>query len=58
MRLGEQLSREEVFIKKATDKHGGKYDYSKVVYKNNTTPVDIVCNKCGTVLVKLLSLTL
>ncbi len=52
MRLGEQLSREEVFIKKATDKHGDKYDYSKVVYKNNTTPVNIVCNKCGTVFSK------
>lgn len=33
------------FIKKAIQKHGSKYDYSKVVYINNTTNVQIYCIK-------------
>ena len=33
----------ESFIEKAIKKHGDKYDYSKVVYKNSGTPVIIGC---------------
>lgn len=31
------------FIEKAKAIHGDKYDYSRVVYKNNKTPVEIIC---------------
>lgn len=31
------------FITKAKEVHGNKYDYSFVVYKNNSDPVEIVC---------------
>jgi hypothetical protein len=31
------------FIKKSKEKHGDKYDYSKVNYVNNKTPVHIIC---------------
>ena len=37
----------EEFIKKAKDKHGDKYDYSKVEYKNSRTKVRIICPKHG-----------
>lgn len=37
----------EEFIKKAKQIHGDKYDYSKVKYKNYTTPVCIICPKHG-----------
>lgn len=33
----------EDFEKKARLIHGDRYDYSKVVYKNNLTPVEIIC---------------
>jgi len=33
----------ESFIEKAKEIHGDKYDYSKVKYKNNRTPVIIIC---------------
>ena len=35
------------FIKKAREVHGDKYDYSKVEYINNITPVCIICPKHG-----------
>ena len=35
------------FIKKAKEIHGGKYDYSKVEYKNNKTKVCIICPEHG-----------
>lgn len=35
------------FIKKATEVHGNKYDYSLVDYKNNETKVKIICRKHG-----------
>ena len=35
------------FIKKAREIHGDKYDYSKVEYKNNKTPVCIICPEHG-----------
>ena len=40
----QRLSKED-FIKKAREKHKGKYDYSKVDYVNNYTKVCIICNK-------------
>jgi hypothetical protein len=33
----------EEFIKRAAPLHGNKFDYSKVVYKNNSTKVTIIC---------------
>ena len=38
---------QEDFIAKAKKVHGDKYDYSKVVYKNSTTKVCIVCPEHG-----------
>ncbi len=40
--MPKRLTTEE-FIKKARQIHGNKYDYSKVVYKNNRTRVTIIC---------------
>ena len=37
----------ETFIETATKRYGGKYDYSKVQYKNATTKVCIVCPEHG-----------
>ena len=33
----------DLFIECAKQRHGDKYDYSKVIYKNSITPVKIVC---------------
>ena len=41
-----RLTKEE-FILKARQIHGWKYDYSKVVYLNNRTPVCIICPEHG-----------
>lgn len=35
------------FIEKAKNKHGDKYDYSKVEYINSTTKVCIICKEHG-----------
>lgn len=43
---GVRLSKED-FIKKAKAVHGDKYDYSKVVYKNYSTKVEIICKEHG-----------
>lgn len=40
-------STKEEFIQKAIAKHGNFYDYSKVVYINSHTPVEIICPKHG-----------
>ena len=40
--MPKKLTKEE-FIKKANEKHNGKYDYSNVVYVNSTTKVCIIC---------------
>jgi hypothetical protein len=40
------LSSEE-FIKRAKQKHGRKFDYSKVEYKNSTTRITVGCKKHG-----------
>ena len=37
----------EIFIKKAKEVHGDKYDYSKVKYINSQTKVCIICPKHG-----------
>ena len=37
----------ESFVDKARKIHGNKYDYSKVEYKNNCTPVCIICPEHG-----------
>lgn len=35
------------FIEKAKLIHGTRYDYSKVNYINNKTPVNIICKEHG-----------
>ena len=42
-----QASTKEEFIKKAREKHGDKYDYSKVEYINANTKVCIICPQHG-----------
>ena len=37
----------EYFIEKAREKYGDKYDYSKVIYVNNYTPLIIICREHG-----------
>ena len=37
----------EEFIAKAKAVHGDRYDYSKVKYVNNQTPVEILCSIHG-----------
>lgn len=34
---------QEEFIRRAIEAHGNKYDYSKVIYINSYTPVEIIC---------------
>ena len=41
------VSTKEEFIKKACEKHGDKYDYSKVDYVNKRTKVCIICHEHG-----------
>ncbi len=35
------------FIHKAAEIHGNKYDYSNVIYKNNSSKVEIICPEHG-----------
>ena len=37
----------ETFLERAKQVHGDKYDYSRVKYKNNKTPVEIICPEHG-----------
>ena len=37
----------EEFIEKAQQRHGNKFDYSLVAYKNNTTDVKVICPTHG-----------
>jgi|688.fasta_scaffold330200_2 hypothetical protein len=37
----------EIFINRAKDKHGDKYDYSRLIYINGKTKVEIVCPQHG-----------
>ena len=41
--VGKMRFTREEFVKRAKEIHGDKYDYSKVVYVNATTPVKIIC---------------
>ena len=45
--MGRKKKTKEEFIKEATEKHKGIYDYSKVEYVNNYTKVCISCPKSG-----------
>ena len=37
----------EIFIKRAKEKHGDKFDYSKTEFISNTTPTTIICSEHG-----------
>lgn len=37
----------QVFLDRALDTHGPRYDYSKMVYKGQRTPLEIVCSEHG-----------
>ena len=41
------MNKTEEFIKKAIEKHGDRYDYSKVEYINSSTKVIIICKEHG-----------
>lgn len=41
------LKKGNEFIQKSIKKHGNKYDYSKVVFKDVNTPVIIICRQHG-----------
>lgn len=43
---GQRLTQEE-YIKRVMGTHGDKYDYSKIVYVNSLTDVDVICHKHG-----------
>ena len=47
-----RLEKQEKFIKKANEKHAGKYDYSKVYFTKTLIPVKIICPKHGEFLQK------
>jgi len=38
-----QLSKNNIFINKAILIHSDKYDYSKIIFINNTTKIEIIC---------------
>ena len=44
---GTKKSNSEEFKNKSIEKHGDKYDYSKVIYVNNKTKVTIRCHQHG-----------
>ena len=44
---GRKKMRTADFVKRAIDKHGNKYDYSKAEYKGNTEKVCIICPEHG-----------
>lgn len=37
----------DLFVKKAREIHGDKYDYSLVKYAKSNKKVEIICNRCG-----------
>lgn len=41
------METKEGFIEKANLKHNNKYDYSKVIFIDNNTPVIIICDEHG-----------
>ncbi len=46
VKMGRKVTLEE-FIERARAVHGDRYDYSKVVYKNNSTKVEVICAEHG-----------
>lgn len=42
-----QRSTKEKFASKSDSIHKGKYNYDKVIYVNDRTPVIIICKQCG-----------
>jgi hypothetical protein len=44
--MGKKLTK-EIFIERSIEKHGNIFDYSKVIFKNTKTKVEIVCNDHG-----------
>lgn len=42
----------EGFVRKAKERHGDRYDYSKVVYTNASTCVEIICREHGSFMQK------
>ena len=44
---GKEKINSSIFIERAHEIHGNKYDYSLVEYVNNHTPVSIICKKHG-----------
>lgn len=40
------MSKTKIFIQKAVDVHGDKFDYSNVIYNKSTDKVSIICNLC------------
>lgn len=49
-KYNDQKLETENFIKISTEKHGDKFDYSKSVYINSTTKIEIICKKHGSFL--------
>lgn len=45
-KCGPNVTKDE-FVKKSKAVHGSEYDYSRVIYVNTTTPVEIVCRAHG-----------
>jgi len=50
VRASKQRGDKELFLKKAKEIHGDRYDYSKVDYFNSITEVEIICDKHGSFL--------
>ena len=46
LKCGKSVNLEE-FVLRSLKRHGDKYSYDKVVYKNTSTPVEITCTKHG-----------
>ena len=49
--LSKQLNT-EIFIKKAVEIHGNKYDYSKSIYTTTMTPLEVICKKHGSFFIR------
>lgn len=46
-RAGKRRMTQKQMLARFAETHGNRYDYSKVVYKSQTIPVDIVCGRHG-----------
>ena len=46
-RINNQTYTKKIFVKKAKEVHGNRYDYSKVEYKNSSTKICIICPDHG-----------